>query len=239
MDKLKQAALDWWDTFLAFVGAVFVVDSILSPVQAYGFIDNEGLRMLGAVLFFVFGTIAIIRARVSLNRYKNTLPEIVASQPPTWELKEFVNRFQYALSIEFKNVASHPSENNAARNVSATVKWKDTKGNLVAENHGRWHVTHRQKALGHSMQMVDIYPNDQEVKLHFAVKSKSGETLYAWSRAKDEGDIESKLQDQYHNVEIILKDSRGLQWTFIYLIENEKMPEAPDKKHSDAAPSIY
>jgi hypothetical protein len=239
MNKLKQAATDWWDAVLAFVGAVFVVDSILSPAQTYGFIDNDSMRTLGAVLFFVFGTIAILRARVSLNRYKNTLPEIVVSKHPTWELKEFNNRFRYALSVEFKNAANHPSENSMARHVSATVRWKDTKDNLVTENHGRWHVTHRQKGLGHTMQTVDIYPNDQEAKFHFAIKSKDGNNMYAWYRAKDEGDVEYELHEQFYKVEIALTDSRGLKWTFIYLIENELMPEAPEKQYNDDAPVVY
>jgi hypothetical protein len=89
------------------------------------------------------------------------------------------------------------------------------------------------------MQMIDIFPNDQEAKFHFAIKSKDGQTLYAWYRAKDEGDKEFEMSEKFHNVEIILMDSRGLKWSFIYLIENEKKPEAPDKPYNDLAPTIY
>jgi hypothetical protein len=178
MDKLKQAALDWWDSILAIIGAFLAADSIISPMQNYGFINNEQVRVLGVVLFLVFGVTAILRARVSLNRYKNTLPEIVVSKPPTWEIKNFASyEKKPALYIEFKNIASHPSENSAALHVSATVRWKDIKGNLVTENHGRWHITNRQSGLGHAMQTVDIYPNDQEVMLHFGIKSPEDRKL--------------------------------------------------------------
>jgi hypothetical protein len=228
MDKLRQATGDWWDSIIAIIGALLTAINILSPLQIYGFIDNGGMRTLSLVLFLGFGVVAVLRARVSLNRYKNTLPEIVVFRLPTWELKEFSNKFRYALSIEFKNVPNHPSDNNVARNISAIVKWKDTRGNIVTENHGRWHITNRQRGLGHNMQMIDIYPNDQEVMLHFAIKSKDSQTLYAWNRKKDEADEQFELLNRFYNVEITLKESRGLKWTFIYLVENPELPEAPE-----------
>lgn len=239
MDKLRQAAGDWWDSIIAIIGAFLTAINILSPLQIYGFIDNSSMRTLSVLLFLVFGVVAVLRARISLNRYKNTFPEIVVFRPPTWELKEFSNKFRYALSIEFKNVANHPSDNNVARNVSVTVRWKDTRGNIVTENHGRWHITNRQRSLGHNMQTVDIYPNDQEVKLHFAIKSKDGRTSYVWYRKRDEADEQFELRNRFHNVEITLREGRGLKWTFIYLVENPELPEAPEKTYKDNAPTVY
>lgn len=239
MEKLKQAIIDWGDSFLSLVGAFLTGISFLSPAEDYGFITNYQMQILGNVLFFVFGWIAIGRAKISLNKYKNTLPKIIVSRPPAWELKEFVNKFRFAVSIEFINIANHPSESSAARNVSATIKWKDARGNLVTENHGRWHITNRQRGLGHNMQTVDIFPNNLEATLHFAIKSKDSQTLYAWYRMKDEADGEFELQKRIYKVEITLKDSRGMKWTFIYPVENLKLPEAPEKNRSDVAPTIY
>jgi hypothetical protein len=99
-------------------------------------------------------------------------------------------------------------------------------------------LSHRLELIS-NYQSVDVYPNDQKAKFHFAIKSKDGQTMYAWHRAKDEGDLEFELHERFLNVEITQKDSRGLQWTFIYLIENESMPEAPEKKYNDNAPVVF
>jgi hypothetical protein len=98
-----------------------------------------------------------------------------------------------------------PTENSIARRVSATVKWEDINGKLINENHGRWWIPNPEnedKKL--NLQTVDIYPNGQEVKLHFAQKSTGDKYFYAWGRTQDGNDDLFELREAVYIVKIQL-----------------------------------
>ncbi|HLF73687.1 MAG TPA: hypothetical protein VI524_05045 [Anaerolineales bacterium] len=198
-------------------------------------IDYWGVWVfVGSVVIFMF--ISTIQDLIK----ETSRAKIMSVGRPVWEPKGFKgNELRDALYIEFKNVGG-----DAARVVHAVVKWKTMQGELRAENNGRWHITNRQIELGHPLQSVDMYPNEEVYRLHFAIKSSDGKDMYAWYRVRDEQGEMFKLADKSYRVEITLTDSQRSSWKFKYPVENEQKsqrkvdeqitPTVPRKKKRSA-----
>ena len=61
--NLWNATQDWWDVVVAFGGAVVSAFNALSQLLQFHNFRPDITFGIGAILFFVFGSIAIIRAK--------------------------------------------------------------------------------------------------------------------------------------------------------------------------------
>ena len=235
MEKFWQAFKDMWDSGIALGGAFVSAIDLASRLNGWGIIQNPNIFWWEIGFMLVFGIIAILRARIDLIAYKNTLPKINSATMPIWEGKDWQDgTHMNVLGVEFKNISNHPSGNNSAMKVFATVKWINTNGELVRENHGRWHVTNRKRDKQNAMlETVDLYANGQKGQLHFAMKSPNGEHFWAWARINDEQEEHFELADGIYKVEIILKDSRGLSWKYYYDVDARKEVDEKWKNQND------
>jgi hypothetical protein len=212
---------NWWDACIAFLAALLSAYDIVAPFKDFGVIKHEFFLPFFLLVFLVFGSIAVSRARTELNSYLTTLPNLTVIGKPEWESKTWKDgTFAHVLGIVIKNIPKHPSEKGSAIKVFATVKWTNANRQFIKENHGRWFYTNRQRnELKEELLTVDIYPNEQQVKLHFAKKTPDGIHFYAWGRENDESEEHFDLSDGWYKVHITLSDSRGLHWAFDYDVE--------------------
>jgi hypothetical protein len=124
--------------------------------------------------------------------------------------------------IEFINSPKlqTPTEQCIARNVSANVEWENLRGIIIEKNHGRWWRPNEDNLTPSQKQTVDIPPNRQEAKLHFAIKTPKDEVFYAWSRTQDDKSDRQKLTEKKYRVNIALTGI-GVSEHFSYIVTHD------------------
>jgi len=124
-----------------------------------------------------------------------------------------------AAYVEFVNSPKleTPTEQSIAKNVSANVEWRNSRGITIKKNHGRWWRINEDKLTPSQKQVIDILPNEQEVKLHFAIKKPNEEVFYAWARTQDDKTDKLELPEKKYEVKITLVGI-GVKETFKYSV---------------------
>jgi len=212
---------------LTFVGAAmtFLNNVIAKFSQLLGITDDQ-VKTYG-LLVFVVSVILLMSLSVIQDILKEiNRPKISPIGEPVWEKKGFSgNIVREALSIDFIN-----SGHEIAPYVTAHIKWKNMGGGDAHKNNGRWHKTNRQIKSGQPLEHIDILPNGERYKLHFAIKSVDGSNMYAWFRENDEEGVPFLLDQDEYEVEIYLMDGTGSKTkTFVYIVKNKKQTSKKEK----------
>lgn len=204
---------------LTFLGAAMVfINDVISGFSELLKVTEAQVKTYGLITFIVSVIFFMLLAVIQDIMKEISRPKIKPMGEPIWEQKGFSgNIIKEALSIDFVN-----NGKEVASNVSAHVVWKNMMGTVIHRNNGRWHKTNRQIGIGQPLEHIDIFPNGEKHKLHFAIKSDDGNSMYAWFREKDEEAPLISLEQNKYEVEIYLVDGNGIKSkTFKYLIENK------------------
>ena len=236
VEKLRNAAQDWWDVVVALVGGAMSAYSILEQLIKFGVIKSNSIWPTGILIFLVFGSIAMVRARWEANRYKREKPILrvadYGEEPKTlypqgiWiggleDQKPKEEKYR-TLFIEVFNKQEH----SIAKRVWASIEWMNQRGKVLLTHQGRWHIASPNTAeKKEELQFVDFDSNRHSRRLHFAsINIARNDRFYGLGREMDGKEswdnAEYELDRKQYVVRITLRGNNGVKQEFKYSIRN-------------------
>lgn len=206
-DKWKNIAKDWLDTIVALGGAVMSAIDFAFQLESFGAVQKDFILQAGLFIFLVFGSIAILRARIELNNYKRSMPLLDIAYPPE-VIEQKIESLAYHPNIvvaKFSNMPIARTENSAAKIVHGWITYYDADMNKIFPEPilGQWNLDanwimpdavtqlnlHRQTIFtkqekdrqGKSCVEISIQPNKEPQSLILAIKHTLHDNIFAVS----------------------------------------------------------
>lgn len=134
-----------------------------------------------------------------------------------WQRKYRVLRQFQAAYIEVYNEPKFG--NKTIERVIPQIAWMNDSGDLIAKNNGRWWLSHVHAYVDTSeLQMVNLWPNGQRRRLHFA-RHEDGQ-LYIWHRTYDNKEPMEQMKHDDYEVAIELNSINGRKARFDFLVKS-------------------
>lgn len=163
-----------------------------------------------AIFAFIFSSMSIsITTQIKLWIFTKQLPKLKIKNYDI-EVKTFKIEPNILMAyIEIANEPNHISVNSKAMNVRANIDWHDN----LQVNCGRWFYSNRERPYISDLQTVNISPNGEIKKLHFAAIKEKDQKIHAIWRDKDNNLMEDVFHGSPQNLDlaITLKDTKGIE----------------------------
>jgi len=212
-------------------GYLALLLSILSGINAYSNITGNPISIFALVPTWGWLTLLILgllvtpffafhKIRTQLDSYENVQPNIVFEEvhesPLYHHEKGIVIPMYHVLQVWFKNKPVNPQEKSIAQRVTADIQFlsEDASKPLFRVS-GQWNIApHAPDFVGTSKtdNKIDIFPNDEFVKLFVALKWEDDNDAYGYaiesfihSRTQDGRDSGRKLPQGKYSVYMKLK----------------------------------